>query len=117
MYALYSNPETEKFPDYIEWENNIPAKRSAIYCLQNGKKVKWEIKNNRVRVYLPQNLKTEVNALAFSFTRQAIHQKAKATLTLSALANSLRSLQRKRDVNPVLWLQRWARTVTIVVPK
>ena len=58
-----SNPETEKFPDYIEWENNIPAKRSAIYCLQNGKKVKWEIKNN---------LKTEVNALAFSFTRQAI---------------------------------------------
>ena len=72
MYALYSNPEAEKFPDYIEWENNIPAKRSAIYCLQNGKKVKWEIKNNRVRVYLPQNLKTEVNALAFSFTRQAI---------------------------------------------
>lgn len=66
MYALYSNPEAEKFPDYIEWENNIPAKRSAIYCLQNGKKVKWEIKNNRVRVYLPQNLKTEVNALAFS---------------------------------------------------
>lgn len=38
MYALYSNPEAEKFPDYIEWENNIPAKRSAIYCLQNEKK-------------------------------------------------------------------------------
>ena len=46
-----------------------------------------------------------------------IHQKAKATLTLSVLANSLRSLQRKRDVNLVLWLQRWARTVTIVVPR
>ena len=38
MYALYSNPEAEKFPDYIEWENNIPAKRSAIYCYRTGKK-------------------------------------------------------------------------------
>ena len=70
MYALYSDPKARTLPNYIEWENNIPAKGSAVYCLQNGKKVRWEIKNNRVRVYLPQNLKTEVNALAFSFTPQ-----------------------------------------------
>ena len=47
-------------------------KHEKIMTKSDGKKVKWEIKNNRVRVYLPQNLKTEVNALAFSFTRQAI---------------------------------------------
>ena len=39
---------------------------------QKLKKEKWEIKNKGGSVYLHQNLKTEVNALAFSFTRQAI---------------------------------------------
>lgn len=69
MYALYNIPETESFPGYIEWETNIPAKGSAMYCLQNGKKVKWEKKGDLVRVYLPKDLKTEVKALAFSFVR------------------------------------------------
>ena len=53
-------------------EDNKKMKHEKIMTKSDGKKVKWEIKNNRVRVYLPQNLKTEVNALAFSFTRQAI---------------------------------------------
>lgn len=37
MYALYSNPEAEKFPDYIEWENNIPAKEVPSIVYRTGK--------------------------------------------------------------------------------
>ncbi len=71
MYAYIVIRKLKSFPDYIRWENNTPAERSGIYCLQDGKKVKWEIKNNRVRVYLPQNLKTKLMH-SHSLTRQAI---------------------------------------------
>lgn len=67
LYALYAVPEDAQLPKFIEWETNIPLKGSSVISLQDGKKVKWENRNGRIRVYLPKHLKTEVKALAFSF--------------------------------------------------
>ena len=41
----------------------------------------------------------------------------KTLATSSVHVNWLRSFAKKRDVNLVLWLRRWDRTVTTVVPK
>ncbi len=67
LYALYGLDDAGELPQFIEWETNIPAKGSAVTCLQDGKKVKWTYRNGRVRVYLPKKFRTEVKALAFSF--------------------------------------------------
>ncbi|MEG1660420.1 MAG: alpha-L-fucosidase [Bacteroides sp.] len=67
LYALHSLPQEGKMPAFIEWEKNLPLKGSAMYCLQNGKRVKWLLKDGRVRVYPPAQIKTEIRALTFSF--------------------------------------------------
>lgn len=66
-YALYAKPGEQKFPAYIEWENHVPRSGSKIICLQNGKKVKWEKRGQRVRIRLPKDLNTPIHALAFAF--------------------------------------------------
>ena len=63
LYAIYALPEGEKLPSTIEWENNIPT--GNVVLLQNGKKVKYSVQNNKVTVYIPKGLKNE--ALAFKF--------------------------------------------------
>lgn len=67
MYALYAlNDGEDKVPDIIEWSGNIPAKGKVI-LLQNNHKIKCEVKNGKVKIYLPQNI-NKSESLAFKFT-------------------------------------------------
>jgi alpha-L-fucosidase len=68
MYALVPFKEDESIPVYVEWKDNLPAKGTVMKLLQNGEKVKWELRDNSVRVFLPSGIrKNHVPALAFSF--------------------------------------------------
>lgn len=67
MYAFYALPEGEDaVPEVIEWTGNIPAKTNKVVLLQTGRTVKCEVKENKVRLYLPKNIDRSVS-LAFSF--------------------------------------------------
>lgn len=67
MYAIYALPENEKeVPEIIEWTENIPVKKNKVFLLQNHQRVKCEVENNKVRVYLPKNIDRSAS-LAFSF--------------------------------------------------
>lgn len=65
FYAIYALPEQNKLPDYIEWEGNIPAKNSKVRLLSNSRTLKWEVENNKVRIYLPKGLAEESFAISF----------------------------------------------------
>ena len=70
QYALVCLPENEAVPKEVVWKSNLPRKGSTIKWLQTGKKVKWKIEGDSVRVYLPSSAVTAKNAnpaLAFSF--------------------------------------------------
>jgi alpha-L-fucosidase len=68
MYALVPFKEDESIPAYVEWKDNLPAKGTVMKLLQNGEKVKWEVRDSSVRVFLPSEIrKNHVPALAFSF--------------------------------------------------
>ncbi len=68
MYALVCLKENEPMPAFVEWENNLPAKGTVIKFLETGKKVKWESKENKVKVFLPSGIQQHpLPALAFSF--------------------------------------------------
>ena len=67
MYALVCLKENEPMPAFVEWENNLPAKGTVMRFLQTGKKVKWKMDENRVKVYLPSGIRHPLPALAFSF--------------------------------------------------
>ncbi|MFI5124324.1 MAG: alpha-L-fucosidase [Chitinophagales bacterium] len=68
MYALVCMKENEPMPAFVEWENNLPAKGTVMKFLQTGKKVKWESKENKVKVFLPSGIQQHpLPALAFSF--------------------------------------------------
>lgn len=70
IYALYIPNEETDYPSYIEWEGNNPAKGAKVTLLQNGKRVKWETKNNKTRITLPK-IKNNANLpLVFSFTTE-----------------------------------------------
>lgn len=67
MYALYALPESEdEVPEIIEWTENIPVKKNKVFLLQTGQRVKCEVENNKVRVYLPKNIDRNTS-LAFAF--------------------------------------------------
>ncbi len=63
-YAIYALPEKEQLPEVIEWTGNLP--KGKMILLQNGKSVKYLKEGEKVKVYLPKNLKNE--SLAFSFS-------------------------------------------------
>lgn len=63
LFAIYALPEGEKLPATIEWEGNVPTGKLTL--LQNGQRVKYQCKGEKVSVTLPQNIKEET--LAFSF--------------------------------------------------
>ena len=70
IYALYIPSEETNYPSYIEWEGNNPVKGAKVTLLQNGKRVKWETKNNKTRITLPK-IKNNANLpLVFSFTSE-----------------------------------------------
>ena len=70
IYALYIPNEDTDYPSYIEWEGNNPAKGAKVTLLQNGKRVKWETKNNKTRITLPK-IKNNANLpLVFSFATE-----------------------------------------------
>lgn len=67
-YALYTIPQGEKLPPVIEWTGNIPAKGSKMVLLSTGKNVKWEIRDGKIKVYLPASVLKENRAVALAFT-------------------------------------------------
>ena len=70
IYALYIPSEESGYPSYIEWEGNNPIKGGKITLQQNGKRVKWETKNNKTRITLPK-IKNNANLpMVFSFTSE-----------------------------------------------
>lgn len=70
IYALYIPSEETNYPSYIEWEGNNPVKGAKVTLLQNGKRVKWETKNNKTRITLPK-IKNNANLpLVFSFATE-----------------------------------------------
>ena len=70
IYALYIPSEETNYPSYIEWEGNNPIKGAKVTLLQNGKRVKWETKNNKTRITLPK-IKNNANLpMVFSFTSE-----------------------------------------------
>lgn len=70
IYALYIPNEEPGYPSYIEWEGNNPIKGGKITLQQNGKRVKWETKNNKTRITLPK-IKNNANLpMVFSFTSE-----------------------------------------------
>ena len=70
IYALYIPSEETNYPSYIEWEGNNPVKGAKVTLLQNGKRVKWETKNNKTRITLPK-IKNNANLpMVFSFTSE-----------------------------------------------
>lgn len=70
IYALYIPNEETNYPSYIEWEGNNPVKGAKVTLLQNGKRVKWETKNNKTRITLPK-IKNNANLpLVFSFATE-----------------------------------------------
>jgi alpha-L-fucosidase len=68
-YAIVCIKESETIPSTIEWAINLPEKNSKIICFQTGKTVKWKTENNKVVVFIPENIrdKKNISALAFSF--------------------------------------------------
>lgn len=68
-YAITCFKENESIPEKIEWAINLPAKKSKIICLQNNAEVKWELKDNKVIISVPENIRQlkNVAATAFSF--------------------------------------------------
>lgn len=68
IYAFYIPNEDTKIISSIEWEGNNPLKGSKMTLLQNGKKVKWETKNNKTIITLPKTKNNANLPLVFSFT-------------------------------------------------
>ncbi len=65
-YALVCIPENSEIPKTIEWSGNLPAKNAVLRLVQNGKKLKYQVKGNKVKVILPP-MKEKTPALAFSW--------------------------------------------------
>lgn len=63
LYAIYALEDGEKTPKTITWTENKP--KGKLVLLQNGKSVKYTVKDNQVTVTLPSGLKNE--PLAFKF--------------------------------------------------
>lgn len=70
IYALIPLKKEEKIPSTVSWGENIPNKNSKVTLLETGEKLDWKLKNNKVVVQLPKNLKNNsLPALAFSFKK------------------------------------------------
>ena len=63
LYAIYTLPENESLPEYIEWEGNVPAGKMTL--LSNGQRVKYSVNDGKVRVFLPESLPENSFALEF----------------------------------------------------
>lgn len=63
LYAIYTLQEEQKLPKVIEWEGNLP--QGNIILLQNNKKVKYVVNNNKVEITIPKDIKEET--LVFRF--------------------------------------------------
>lgn len=70
IFSLVCLQEGQQMPSFVEWIGNIPRKGSSMTLLQTKKKVNWKIENGKVRVYLPQGLSNNLEALAFSFPKK-----------------------------------------------
>ena len=69
-YAIHCLDASGKPGKMISWEGNPPAKGSVVTLLNTGKAVKWTLKDEVVRVQLPESLKNNPDlfgALAFSY--------------------------------------------------
>lgn len=74
-YAIACLPENQATPATVEWTGNAPRKGSTMTLLQTGKPVKWVQQGEKVKVYLPgevRKAKTATPAVAFSFTPKLI---------------------------------------------
>lgn len=71
LFAIVNLKDGEKIPSTIEWTVNLPNKNSKIICLQTGKIVKWKTENNKVVVFIPEEIRNEkhVCALVFEFEK------------------------------------------------
>jgi len=66
LYAIYALPEGETLPATLSWaDSNLPSS-PKITLLNTGKKIKAKIKNGKVTIPLPKNLKQEPIALKFT---------------------------------------------------
>jgi len=56
MFALIPIKENEPEPSFVEWKGNVPAMGSTMTLLENKQKLKWSVKDGKVKVQLPKKL-------------------------------------------------------------
>lgn len=70
LFAIVPLPEGQPIPSEVSWKLNLPKKGTAVKLLMNGKKVKWKVIGDTVKISVPadvQKLKS-YPALVFSLT-------------------------------------------------
>lgn len=69
IYALIPLKEKEAMPNTISWKNNLPKQGSKLTLLETGQELNWNIKDDKVYVALPKDVKKKsIPALVFSYT-------------------------------------------------
>ena len=63
LYAIYSLPEGDELPEFIEWTGNVPT--GKVKLLENGKSLSYSVNGDKVKVKLPKNMKKDSLALQF----------------------------------------------------
>lgn len=63
LYAIYSLPEGDELPEFIEWTGNVPT--GKVKLLENGKSLSYSVNRDKVKVKLPKNMKKDSLALQF----------------------------------------------------
>lgn len=67
--AILKIPQEKKIPKVIEWEGNLPKKGTQMKLLATGAAVKWDIKDGKVKVFVPDSLlKSNATSPALVFT-------------------------------------------------
>ncbi len=69
-YALARLKAGSTVPSVVEWTGNLPKKGTAMEFLAAGKRVKWNVRDGKVTVFIPKSFRQKNKnypALAFSF--------------------------------------------------
>jgi len=64
LYAIYALPDGESLPQTLEWAGNTPQGKMTL--LNTGKKIKYKVEGEKVKVTLPKGLKDEPLAIQFT---------------------------------------------------
>ena len=62
-YAIYMHKDGQDFPSQISWKGNVPRNKNAVRLVQNGHRLKCQVKDGGVTVFLPPNMPHKSMAL------------------------------------------------------